>query len=304
MIGVLDIGATNVCAGIIDDNGGIAATREKVIPPSQDTRAFLNFICSMLNALASAEGCELDAVCAGSCGVIRGGEILFSPNSSWKKLALAEALQSRFMVPSYVINDADAFGLGVFHYELAGKYSGICAITLGSGLGGSLVVNGKAHLGAGGISPEIGHMKVREGGAKCGCGAKGCLEAYVSRYALMSAYRRFGGNKDAMSPYDVTQAFRRGDAAAARAYAEFGYYLGVGMANTFNLFTPQAFVIGGGISRAHQAFLPAAREALSKNILEGLSPKPRLEISKLRSKAALLGAAHFARLMLNDGKIS
>ncbi len=295
MIGALDIGATTVRAGIVGENGEIIATRERIIVPGQGAREFLDFISRMLISLATAGGHELDAIGAGSCGVIRDGAIVFSPNSSWKKLALAEALHARFLVPTFVINDADAFGLGVFHYEFAGKHNGLCALTLGSGLGGSMISKAGAVLGLGGISPEIGHMKVRVGGAKCGCGARGCLEAYVSRYALMAAYRRYGGSKDAMSPYDVSQAFMRGDKAAVKAYQEFGHYLGIGMANVFNLFTPPAFIIGGGISRAHAAFLPAAREALANNILEGLGPKPRIETSKLRSRASLLGAAHHAR---------
>jgi glucokinase len=303
MIGALDIGATTVRAGIVSDSGELIATRERIIPPGQDARAFMDFTSKLLGSLAETGEHEVDAIGAGSCGVIREGTIVFSPNSSWKRLALAEALQARFLVPSFVINDADAFGLGVFHYEFAGKYKGICALTLGSGLGGSLIADGCAVSGISGISPEIGHMKIREGGAKCGCGAKGCLEAYVSRYGLMAAYRRNGGDRDALSPYDVTQAFRRGDKSAAKAYEELGHYLGVGMANVFNLFTPQAFIIGGGISRASAAFLPTAREAMIKNILDGLGPKPRLEISKLRSRASLLGAAHHARAQAQGGKI-
>jgi glucokinase len=295
VIGALDIGATTVRAGIVTDSGELAASRERILPPGLDARGFMDFIGALLGSLAASGDYELDAIGAGSCGVIREGSIIFSPNSSWKTLALAEALQARFNVPACVINDADAFAHGVFHYEFKGKHKGLCAMTLGSGLGGSLILAGETVLGMSGISPEMGHMKVREGGAKCGCGARGCLEAYVSKYALMAAYRRFGGDRDALSPYDVTQAWRRGDPAAAKAYAEFGNYLGAGMANIYNLFTPPAFVLGGGISRAHPAFLPAVRESIAKNVLTGLSPKPRIEISKLRSKASLLGAAHVAR---------
>jgi glucokinase len=299
VIGALDIGATTVRVGLIDC-GEVAVTRERILPPGQDAREFMDFISAQLTSLVTAGGHELDAIGAGSCGVIREGSIIFSPNSSWKTLALAEALRARFNVPACVINDADAFALGVYHYEFPGKYGGLCALTLGSGLGGSLVRNGETIIGMAGISPEFGHIKVREGGAKCGCGARGCLEAYVSKYALMAAYRRNGGDRDALSPYDLTQAARRGDSSALKAYAEFGHYLGVGMSNIYNMLTPPAFVLGGGISRAHQFFLPAVREALAKNILLGLSPKPRIEISRMRSRASLLGAAHAARLMCGE----
>ncbi|OGK09832.1 MAG: hypothetical protein A2Y63_04825 [Candidatus Riflebacteria bacterium RBG_13_59_9] len=236
----------------------------------------------------------------GSCGVIREGVVLYSPNTTWKKLALAEALTARFQVPAVVINDADAFALGVLQHELGSRFSGLCALTLGSGLGGSLADRHGPILGMGGISPEIGHIKVREGGARCGCGDRGCLEAYVSKKALMDYYRRYGGSKDALSPYDVYTRFCKGDEAAAKAFSTYGRYLGVGMASIFNLFTPPAFVLGGGISRAARAFLPMAREALAKGVLVGLGPKPSVIVSKLRSKASLLGAAYEARKVVNS----
>ena len=279
----------------MDAEGRLVAVRERLLPPGADTRRFLDFLQSLLGSLAEGRGAELTALGAGSCGVIRDGVILYSPNTPWKRLALAEALTARFQVPVAVMNDADAFALGVFHYEFAGEFPGLCALTLGSGLGGSLVDARGPLLGMRGISPEIGHMKVRAGGARCGCGDRGCLEAYVSKQALLDGYRRCGGGGEAMSPYDIYQAFRRGDEAAARAYAAYGRYLGVGMASLFNLFGPPAFVLGGGISRAASAFLPAAREALARGVLPGLGPVPRVLVSRWRSRASLLGAAHQAR---------
>jgi glucokinase len=243
----------------------------------------------------STEDEELTAIGAGSCGVIRDGSILYSPNTQWKSLALAEALKARFQVPAVVINDADTFALGVYHFEFREQFSGLCALTLGSGLGGSLISERGLVRSMSGISPEIGHIKVREGGARCSCGGTGCLEAYVSKRALMASYRRYGGSADMFSPYDVYQAFRRGDDAAEKAFATFGRYLGTGMSTIYNLFAPPAFVLGGGISRAARAFLPTARQALSKGIMKGIGPRPRIVVSKMRSRASLLGAACQAR---------
>jgi len=295
MIGVFDIGGTNVRAGLVSEDGALVARRSRLIPPNADARRFLDLTCALLNSLISQEEEELTAIGAGSCGVIRDGSILYSPNTQWKSLALAEALTARFHVPVSVINDAEAFALGVFHYEFKGQFSGLCALTLGSGLGGSLVSEKAAVRTMSGVSPEIGHIKVREGGARCSCGGSGCLEAYVSKRALMASYRRYGGSADALSPYDVYQAFKRGDDAAKKAFAAFGRYLGTGMSTVYSLLAPQAFVLGGGISRAATAFLPAARQALSKGIVKGIGPRPRIVVSKMRSRASLLGAAYQAQ---------
>ncbi len=295
MIGVLDIGGTNVRAGLVSEGGELVLSRSRLLPPEADARRFLEFICSFLGSLAAKSDEELTAIGAGSCGVIREGSILYSPNTSWKSLALAEALKARFQVPTTVVNDADSFAMGVFNCEFPGKYSALCALTLGSGLGGSLISRQGLVRGVSGVSPEIGHIKVRQGGVSCSCGGSGCLEAYVSKRALMSSYRRYGGDKDALSPYDVYQAFKRGDKAAEKAFATMGRFLGTGMATIFNLYAPPVFVLGGGISRAAKAFLPSARQALAKGVVKGLGPRPRVVVSRMRSRASLLGAALLAR---------
>jgi len=284
-----------VRVGLVSEDGELVASRSRLIPPNADARKFLDFICAILGSLVAAEDEELTVIGAGSCGVIRDGSILYSPNTQWKSLALAEALTSRFQVPAAVINDADAFALGVYHFEFKNQFSGLCALTLGSGLGGSLVSERGLVRSMSGISPEIGHIKVREGGARCRCGGSGCLEAYVSKRALMDSYRRYGGSADILSPYDVYQAFRRGDDAAEKAFAVLGRYLGAGMSTIYNIFAPPAFVLGGGISRAARAFLPAVRQALAKGMMKGIGPRPRIVVSKMRSRASLLGAAYQAR---------
>jgi len=254
MIGVLDIGGTNVRAGLVSEDGELITVRSRLVPPNADARKFLDFICAILGSLAAAEDEELTAIGAGSCGVIREGSILYSPNTQWKSLALAEALKARFQVPAVVINDADTFALGVYHFEFREQFSGLCALTLGSGLGGSLISERGLVRSLSGIS-----------------------------------------NADMLSPYDVYQAFKRGDDAAEKAFATFGRYLGAGMSTIYNLFAPPAFVLGGGISRAARAFLPATRQTLTKGIMKGIGPRPRIVVSKMRSRASLLGAAYQAR---------
>ena len=285
-------------AGLVSEDYRLLANRSRLVPPNADARKFLDFACALLNSLIAAQDEELTAIGAGSCGVIRDGSILYSPNTRWKSLALAEALAARFHVPAEVINDADAFALGVYHFEFRDQFSSLCVLTLGSGLGGSLISEKGLVSSLSGVSPEIGHTKVRESGARCSCGGSGCLEAYVSKRALMASYRRYGGSADILSSYDVYQAFRRGDDAAEKAFDTLGRYLGMGMSNIYNLFAPPAFVLGGGISRAARAFLPAARQALSKGIVRGIGPRPRIVVSKMRSRASLLGAAYQARSSL------
>lgn len=299
MIAALDIGATAVKAGLVTPEGELAVSRERLVPPGQDAKKFLDFVVRMIGSLMeSVGGIELAAVGVGSCGVIREGSILYSPNTVWKSLPLREALEARLQVPTAVMNDADAFGLGVYHYELGGKFKGICALTLGSGLGGSLIGPDGAVLGFTGVSPEIGHMKVRVGGQKCECGGHGCLEAYVGKKAIITAYRRFGGKADAATPQEVFEAHKRGDEAAAKTFESVGVYLGVGIANIFNLFAPRAVVLGGGVSRAAPAFMPTLRQSLAESALKGLGAPPRVIVSKFRHKANLLGAAHEARRLL------
>ena len=304
MIAALDIGATAVKAGLVSPECELVVTRERLVPAGQDAKKFLDFILRTVRSmLEHSDASALTAVGAGSCGVIREGSILYSPNTAWKSLPLREALQARLQVPVAVMNDADAFGLGVYHYELKGKYRGVCALTLGSGLGGSLIGPNGAVAGFTGISPEIGHMKVRAGGPKCKCGGRGCLEAYVGKKAIITAYRRYGGKADVATPQDVFDAYKRGDEAAIRAFANMGFYLGVGIANIFNLCAPQAVVLGGGVSRAAPAFMPALRESLADSVLKGLGGPPRVVVSKLRHRANLLGAAHQAMRLQEAGTV-
>lgn len=297
MIVSLDIGASKLALGLVNERDEMVRTRHRSMPARMTARAFLALLEEEIRRFASAipAGQALDCIAAGTCGIVREGTVMFSPNTAWRSLPLAEALRERFQMPATVLNDADAFALGVYHYEFAGRFQSLGVLTLGSGIGGAFVGPMGLFRGYSGISPEVGHAVIRAGGRRCSCGRRGCLEAYANQRTLLADYRRAGGDSSVSSAVELSRRFKQGEGAAAKAFARYGGFLGVAMASFFHLYSPEAFVLGGGLSRSAPAFLPALESAMENQLLTGFPQRPQVVISRWREKASLLGAAFAAR---------
>ena len=304
----VDIGGTKILAGVVDDDGAIVE-EVRVESPATDVDAITDAVSGLVGDLASRH--EFDSVGVGAAGYIDKSRstVLFAPNIAWRDVNLRAELEQRTGKSVVIENDANAAAWGEFTFGAGADIDDFLLITVGTGVGGGLVLDGSLYRGAFGIGAEIGHMRVVPGGILCGCGNLGCYEMYASGTALVRMAReaaeagradgllkRSGGAVDAINGPLVTTAAREGDAAALGLLGELGRWLGEGIASLTAVLDPAMVAIGGGVSEADELLLEPAREGFLSQ-LTGRGHRPELMIRKatLGSRAGLIGAADLAR---------
>ncbi len=308
-IGV-DIGGTKVAAGVVDDDGRVIDTEGRPTP-AHDVAETERVIAEVVGELATRH--EIVAVGIGAAGWIASDRatVLFSPHLAWRNEPLRDALADRIGSPVVVENDANAAAWAEYRYGAAQGSRVVVCVTLGTGIGGGLVVSGVLYRGAFGVGCEYGHMSVVPDGRRCACGNRGCWEMYASGSALardarelaavspVSAHRLLelaGGNPDLLTGQLVTQAAREGDPAAVEIYTAMGQWLGRGLANLAAIIDPVVFVIGGGVSEAGDLLIAPARETFRRSLTgRGFRPAAEVKLAELGPNAGLVGAADLAR---------
>lgn len=283
----IDIGASKTL-GILLDDGEIIKT-EKGRTDSENT---LDFILEFAKNLAADN--KPEAVGLSVAGVVdaSGSKVLAVGNLySLPGLPVQERLEEAFKAPVYMDNDGACFIWAEFLQGAAQSAKSAVGLTLGTGVGGGYVLecNGKPFLfhGAHGSNFEVGHTIIKAGGAKCGCGQKGCLEAYASSHFFM---RQAG-----ISAKTASKRAREGDRRAKKLYTYYGHWLGIGIANFINLLDPEVIVIGGGIASAWDLFMPQAKKEIKKHVLSPASRKPKIKRAQLGYRAPAMGAALLSR---------
>jgi glucokinase len=237
--------------------------------------------------------------------------VLFSPHLAWRNEPLRDALADRIGQPVTVENDANAAAWAEYRFGAAQDARVVVCVTLGTGIGGGLVVSGVLYRGAYGVGTEYGHMTVVPEGRRCACGNRGCWEMYASGTALardareladispVAAHRLLelaGGDREALTGPLVTQAAREGDPAAVEIYTAMGQWLGRGLANLAAIIDPEVFVIGGGLSEAGDLLIAPARETFRRSLTgRGFRPFAGVTLAHLGPDAGLVGAADLAR---------
>ena len=308
-IGV-DIGGTKVAAGVVDDEGKVIDTTRR-LTPGHDVRETEDVIAEVVAELSARH--EVSAVGIGAAGWIGADRatVLFSPHLAWRNEPLRDALAEAIGVPVVVENDANAAAWAEYRFGAARDARVAVMVTLGTGIGGGLVVSGILYRGAFGVGCEYGHMSVVPDGRRCACGNRGCWEMYASGTALardarelaaiapVSAHRLMqlaNGDPDQLTGPLVTQAAREGDPAAVEIYTAMGRWLGRGLANLAAVIDPTVFVIGGGVSEAGDLLLVPARQAFSESLTgRGFRPVADVRLAELGPEAGLVGAADLAR---------
>ncbi|HEV7657665.1 MAG TPA: ROK family glucokinase [Mycobacteriales bacterium] len=307
-IGV-DIGGTKVAAGVVDEEGGVLALVRR--PTPGDVAGTEDAIAACVAELA--ERYDVMAVGIGAAGWIANDRatVLFSPHLAWRDEPLRESLIGRIGLPVTVENDANAAAWAEYRFGAARGERVVCIVTLGTGIGGGLVVSGTLYRGAFGVAGEWGHMTVVPEGRRCACGNRGCWEQYASGTALardarelaevspVAAHRLLqlaGGDPAALTGTDVTAAAREGDPAAVEIFTAMGRWLGRGIASLAAALDPSVVVIGGGVSEAGDLLLRPAQETFAANLTgRGFRPIAPIRIAALGPDAGLVGAADLAR---------
>jgi glucokinase len=306
----IDVGGTKIAGGVVDENGTILE-QLRVESPHADVEAIEDAIAGLVARLAANH--DITAVGVGAAGYVDKARstVLFAPNLAWRDVDLKAELEPRVGLPVVVENDAAAAAWGEFTYGAGHDVEDLLLVTVGTGVGGGLVLDGELYRGAFGVGAEIGHLRVVPGGRLCGCGNYGCFEQYASGTALVRNAREAaregslmartlldltGGDVDRIDGPIITDAAREGDKFALEQLAELGRWLGEGIATLAAVLDPAVVAIGGGVSEADEMLLDPIRTAFASN-LSGRGHRPMLEIRKatLGNRAGLIGAADLAR---------
>jgi glucokinase len=308
-IGV-DIGGTKVAGGVVDESGGVLALVRRPTP-SDDVGETEAVIAAVVAELAARY--DVVAVGIGAAGWIGNDRatVLFSPHLAWRNEPLREALVDRIGLPVTGENDANAAAWAEYRYGSARGERVVVCVTLGTGIGGGLVVSGILSRGAHGVACEWGHMCVVPEGRRCACGNRGCWEMYASGSALARDARELAevspvaahrllqlvdGDPAVLTGTDVTIAAREGDPAAVEIFTAMGRWLGRGIADLAAIIDPSVVVVGGGVSEAGDLLLAPAREAFATTLTgRGFRPLAPIRLAALGPDAGLVGAADLAR---------
>ena len=305
----IDLGGTNIAVGVVDENGRILC---KGSTPTLLPRPYGPIVediakCSLETLKRS--GHTLDEVASLGVGVpgifdSKTGNIPFCTNLGWHDVPLVSELQKYIDKPVYVDNDATVAGLAE---SVAGISAGVpnsVFLTLGTGVGGGIVIGGKVYSGSHGIGSEIGHMIIELDGEQCTCGNYGCFERYASATALIREGRKAyaqhpdsligelcGGDPERISAKTVIDAAKEGDPIATKVFRRYVRALASGIINIVNVLDPEVVVLGGGVSMAGDFLLEAVREAVKPLIFFKTMPYARIELAKLGPDAGIIGAA-------------
>jgi len=307
----IDIGGTKVAAGVVDENGTIVADR-RVPTPGSGAADVERAIADLVLDLRRSH--DVVAVGIGAAGFvdINRSTVLFAPNVAWRDEPLRDEVAKLVDLPVVVENDANAAAWGEYRFGAGRGEDHMVCVTVGTGIGGGVVLGGQLYRGKFGIGAEFGHLQVVVDGRRCGCGQVGCWEQYCSGRALLHEAREIadvrkdygkrllelgGGSPEGIEAPEVTKAAMEGDPAALECFSVVGRWLGQGLANLAALLDPGCFVVGGGVADAGDLLLDPARRTFGK-VLTGTGNRPRPEIrhAHLGNRAGMVGAADLARL--------
>ncbi len=284
----IDIGGTNVKLGLVDAQGQLVAFRSVPTPAKEGAAVVAAEIGRQAQKLLEEQGAEnCLGVGLGVPGTVERetGMVLYSNNLRWDDVPLAGLLRSYLPMPIEIANDADCAVLGE---TVAGAGAGcrnVVMLTLGTGVGGGVVLNGELLRGS-----EPGHVVIVEDGERCTCGRRGCLECYASATALKREAERAAGRL--VEPEETFAAAAAGDPALRPVAEAYIRRLGAGVVNLINLFRPQMFLLGGGVSQQGEVLLAPLRAMARQECFGGeKSPLPEIRIAALGNRAGMIGAA-------------
>jgi glucokinase len=305
----VDFGGTNLKVGLVNAAGRVRAAAVLPVGRPCGPAEFLDAVEAAAGALmrrARLPAGSLRGVGVGAPGPVdaRRGIVRTLVNvAGWREVPLARRLERRLGCRARVENDANLVALGEWRYGAGRGSRQLVCLTLGTGVGGGLILEGRLQRGASGAAGEIGHVVVDPGGPRCGCGRRGCLEAHVGTAAILRLARRALRNGRGplrrlavqacgeLSPALVSKAAAAGDAGARRVWEEIGRWLGLGLAGVANLLNPDRIVIGGGVAGGWRFFEPAMRRALAAHALPAAARSARVVRGELGNRAGIVGAA-------------
>jgi glucokinase len=309
----VDLGGSKILTAVVKPRGEMLSSDESTTPATESHEVVIQSIVDSAHSALRQAGCtisEISAVGMGAPGISNpeAGILFTSPNlPGWRNVLLRDIIQNKLDKKTFLINDANAAALGEMYFGSAQGVHNFIYVTLSTGIGGGIVIDGKIYTGAIGTAGEVGHMTIDDNGPLCNCGNKGCWEALASGTALAreakhrikegaktSILKYVEGDPEKVTAPIIHNAAEQGDKLAKDLIARTGYYVGVGLANLINIFNPELIVIGGGLSNIGDMLLkPAFKVAGEKSYKEAFQAV-RFASAGLGRNSGVLGAAAFA----------
>ncbi len=307
----IDLGGTNIAIGIVDQNGKILSKGSVHTPSTGNYKDVVAEMIKLSDKLIADNGYErsdFEAVGIGCPGSIdyKKGSVAYSNNLHFNDAPVADEFKKHWDIPVILENDANAAAYG--EYIINGDNADVfVAVTLGTGVGGGVIIDGKIFTGSNGAGAELGHTVLVHNGLPCSCGRKGCWEAYAAATALvkqtkiaiekhpeslMAGYAKERGKVNGRTAFD---AAKKGDAAAQEVVDKYIKYVADGIVNMTNIFQPNKIVIGGGISNEGEYLLAPIREFVIKNDYNKLFTRTQISAATLLNDAGIIGAALAAK---------
>lgn len=304
LIGI-DLGGTNIKGAVIDTKGNVIFKSQVPTLAEKGPETVAQRISKVITDLeeqSAKSGHGISCVGIGVPGQIEQGTVLFSPNLRWSNFPLVERLRQHTQLPVYIENDATVAALGEQWCGAGCGSTNMAMITIGTGIGGGLIINGSLYRGTNGSAGEIGHTIILPDGPKCTCGQQGCLETLSSATAMirMANEAILNGSKTILSQKkeieakDIVEAAKAGDEVSLEIINKAAFYLGLGLANLINIVNPDTIVIGGGVSQAGEILFTPLRETAKGYSLAYPAGAVKIVPAELGNGAGSIGAAKMA----------
>lgn len=305
----IDLGGTGIKAGVVDEKGNILSKASCPTGVERGYEAVIRDMAALCVEAAEKSGHamnDIHSIGIGIPGIFDPASqmVPFCTNLGWHQVPILSEMAKYTDRPVYVDNDATVAGLAE---AVAGVSAGVANsvfVTLGTGVGGGIILDGKPYAGPHGVASEIGHMITVAGGELCTCGNHGCWERYASATAIIREGRKFAeahpecaiakavnGNLDEITAKTVIDLAKEGDADASMLFDNYVTHLCVGLVNLINLYDPEIIALGGGVSHAGEFLLDAVRAKLPSMVFYKTMPYARIELARLGNDAGIIGAA-------------
>jgi glucokinase len=293
----VDLGGTSVKFALVSEMGDILYADKLLLGKNAKREVILSILHTAIHTtLKQAEKLDLiiSGIGIGTPGIVNNGVVLGGADNlnGWKNIFLGSVFSKAFDLPVFVDNDANVMGLGEAAYGAAQGSSDVVFITVGTGIGGAVVINGKLFGGHGNRGTELGHISINHNGIDCNCGGRGCLEAYASTAALIQQYALKTGKKESeIDGYYIVGKYLEEEEAAVECMNDHTRYLGHGIASLINIFSPQKVVVGGGISEAGNFYINLIRKATFEYAMPDCAVNTEVLPTRLGNQTGCLGAA-------------
>ena len=307
----IDLGGTNIAAGIVDENGRTLVKDSTPTLAQRPNSEVVEDMCSLCERLVKNADIDMDdigAIGIGCPGTVdtRNAEVVFAANTNMEKLYIGDMIEKRLNKPVYADNDANAAAYGEYIINGKGAESFVL-ITLGTGVGGGIIIDKKLYHGFNQAGAELGHITLVSGGEQCSCGKKGCWEAYASVTALIrqtkqamdehpeSSMNKWVENYGKVSGRTAFECAKQEDAAAKTVVDNYIRYVADGLVSILNIFQPERICVGGGISKEGDYLMNPLKKLVYKDDFNRHMPKTAIETASLFNGAGIIGAALAAR---------